>query len=259
MIALVEGADRQKTPNEIALTILLAGLTIIFLLAVVDPAAVRHLLGRRAERHRARRPAGVPDPDDDRRPAVGDRHRRHGPARAAQRAGDVRAARSRRPATCTTLLLDKTGTITYGSRQASEFIPVTGVTRGDLAEGALVSSLADETPEGRSIVELAVRDFGLTIVEDPDAVLVPFTAQTRMSGMDMTQRPRRSARAPPTRFVASSRPRAARSHSRCCRSSSRCRSDGATPLVVIDRSAAAATVAGPRRDPAEGHREAGHA
>ena len=89
MISLVEGADRQKTPNEIALSILLAGLTIIFLLAVVTLQPFAHLLGRRAVGHRARRPARVPHPDHDRRAAVGDRHRRDGPPGAAQRARDV--------------------------------------------------------------------------------------------------------------------------------------------------------------------------
>ena len=93
MIALVEGADRQKTPNEIALSILLAGLTIIFLLAVVTLQPFAIYSGAEQSDHRARRPAGVPDPDDDRRAAVGDRHRRHGPPRAAQRAGDVRPGR----------------------------------------------------------------------------------------------------------------------------------------------------------------------
>ncbi len=97
MIALVEGAERQKTPNEIALNILLAGLTIIFLLAVVTSAAVRHLLGRAADGVRAGLAAGLPDSDDDRRLAFGDRHRRHGPPGAAQRAGDVGTrGRSRR-------------------------------------------------------------------------------------------------------------------------------------------------------------------
>ena len=90
MIALVEGAERQKTPNEIALNILLAGLTIVFLLAVRHAAAVRDLLGRAAVAVRAGRAAGLPDPDDDRRPALGDRHRRHGPPGPAQRARDVR-------------------------------------------------------------------------------------------------------------------------------------------------------------------------
>jgi potassium-transporting ATPase ATP-binding subunit len=85
---------------------------------------------------------------------------------------------------CTTLLLDKTGTITFGSRQASEFIPVHGVEVQQLAEAASASSLTDETPEGRSIVGLASDSFGQVVRDDPRAVLVPFTAQTRMSGMD---------------------------------------------------------------------------
>ena len=89
MIALVEGADRQKTPNEIALSILLAGLTIIFLLAVVTLQPFAIYSGAEAVDHRAGRAAGLPDPHDHRRPAVGHRHRRHGPARAAQRAGHV--------------------------------------------------------------------------------------------------------------------------------------------------------------------------
>ena len=100
MIALVEGANRQKTPNEIALNILLAGLTIIFLLAVVTLQPFAIYSGADAVDHRAGRPARLPHPDHDRRPAVGHRHRRHGPAGAAQRAGHVAAGPSRRPATC---------------------------------------------------------------------------------------------------------------------------------------------------------------
>ena len=123
MIALVEGAERQKTPNEIALDILLAGLTIIFLLAVVTLQPFAIYSGAAQSIDRARRAARLPDPDDDRRAAVGDRHRRHGPARPAQRAGACPAARSRRPATCDALLLDKTGTITLGNRQATELHP----------------------------------------------------------------------------------------------------------------------------------------
>ena len=145
--------------------------------------------------------------------------------RAVEAAGDV-----------TTLLLDKTGTITYGSRQAAEFIPVHGVDERELAEAALVSSLADETPEGRSIVDLAVaRLRARRPIEDPDAVLVPFTAQTRMSGMDLSdgRLVRKGAADSVRRFVEAEGghvpARAA------ARSSSRCRSDGATPLVVIDR------------------------
>src|SRR5262249_8248453 len=93
--------------------------------------------------------------------------------RAVEAAGDVN-----------TLLLDKTGTITFGSRQASEFVPVIGVDVDELAEVAMLSSLADETPEGRSIVDFATREYGLVPPDAPEAVLVPFTAQTRMSGMD---------------------------------------------------------------------------
>ena len=127
MIALVEGAERQKTPNEIALNILLAGLTIIFLLAVVTLQPFADLLGRRAERDRARGPARLPDPDDDRRrssrrsasPGMDRLVRRNVLAlsgRAVEAAGD-----------CSTLLLDKTGTITLGNRQATEFLPLPGV------------------------------------------------------------------------------------------------------------------------------------
>ena len=93
--------------------------------------------------------------------------------RAVEAAGDVN-----------TLLLDKTGTITFGSRQAAEFVPMLGIDERDLAEAAMLSSLADETPEGRSIVAFASERYGLVPPAAPDAVLVPFTAQTRMSGMD---------------------------------------------------------------------------
>ena len=93
--------------------------------------------------------------------------------RAVEAAGDV-----------TTLLLDKTGTITFGARQAAELLPVHDVTERELAEAALASSLADETPEGRSIVEFAVATYGIVAPAARDAVMVPFTAQTRMSGMD---------------------------------------------------------------------------
>ena len=183
MIALVEGASRQKTPNEIALNILLAGLTIIFLLATVTLQPFAIYSGRRAGRHRPRRPAGVPDPHHDRRPAVGHRHRRHGPPGAAQRAGHVRPGRrgGRR-------LLDA------AARQDRHHHPrqppggrvparSPGSTRSELAEAAQLSSLADETPEGRSIVVLAKERFGLRERElSAHATLVPFTAQTRMSG-----------------------------------------------------------------------------
>ncbi len=185
MIALVEGADRQKTPNEIALSILLAGLTIIFMLAVVtlQPFAIYSGAEQTIIVLVALLVCLIPTTIGGLLSAIGiagmdrlvQRNVLAMSGRAVEAAGDV-----------TTLLLDKTGTITFGSRQAAEFIPVHDVTVGEVAEGALVSSLADETPEGRSIVELAIRDHGLTPMTTSDAVLVPFTAQTRMSGMDLS-------------------------------------------------------------------------
>ena len=183
MIALVEGAERQKTPNEIALNILLAGLTIVFLIAVVtlQPFAIY---------------SGAPQslfvlvallvcliPTTIGGSAVGDRDRRHGPPGAAQRAGDVgRAVEA--AGDVHTLLLDKTGTITLGNRQASEFIALPGITTPSLADAAQMASLPDETPEGRSIVVLAKEKYGLRGRElsPQHATFVPFTAQTRMSG-----------------------------------------------------------------------------
>ena len=154
MIALVEGADRQKTPNEIALSILLAGLTIIFLLAVVtlQPFAIYSGAEQSVIVLVALLVCLIPTTIGGLLSAIGiagmdrlvQRNVLAMSGRAVEAAGDV-----------TTLLLDKTGTITYGSRQAAEFIPVTGVDRARARRGALVSSLADETPEGRSIVDLA--------------------------------------------------------------------------------------------------------
>ena len=143
--------------------------------------------------------------------------------RAVEAAGDV-----------TTLLLDKTGTITFGSRQAAEFIPVHDVTEAEVAEGALVSSLADETPEGRSIVDLATGSFGLVPLDDPGATLVPFTAQTRMSGMDLTdgRSVRKGAADSVRRFVEEQGSAAPLELLPIVERVSR---DGATPLVVIDR------------------------
>ena len=143
--------------------------------------------------------------------------------RAVEAAGDV-----------TTLLLDKTGTITFGSRQAAEFIPVHDVTAAEVAEASLVSSLADETPEGRSIVELAVRDFGLTVLDDPGAVLVPFTAQTRMSGMDLSsgRTVRKGAADSVRRFVIAEGGQVPLELAPIVDQVS---NDGATPLAVIDR------------------------
>ena len=161
MIALVEGASRQKTPNEIALNILLASLTIVFLHGHRDAAALRHLLGRRAVADRARRAAGVPDPDHDRGAAVGDRHRRDGPARAAQRAGHVRpGGRGGRRRQHAAAGQDRHH---HPRQPAGRRVHrrSRGVDDGELADAAQLSSLADETPEGRSIVVLAKTAHGL--------------------------------------------------------------------------------------------------
>ncbi|WP_371407919.1 potassium-transporting ATPase subunit KdpB [Kribbella sp. NBC_00662] len=190
MIALVEGASRQKTPNEIALNILLASLTIVFLIATVTlptfanyahvdlnivilvallvcliPTTIGALLSA----------IGIAGMD-----RLVQRNVLAMSGRAVEAAGDVN-----------TLLLDKTGTITLGNRQAAEFIPVKGVTDTELADAAQLSSLADETPEGRSIVVLAKTGYGLRerhTGELPHATFVEFTAQTRMSGVDVDDR-----------------------------------------------------------------------
>ncbi|MER6912066.1 potassium-transporting ATPase subunit KdpB [Streptomyces sp. NPDC000594] len=188
MINLVEGAARQKTPNEIALNILLASLTIVFLLAVVTLKPFAVYAGADDETSMivltALLVCLIPTTIGALLSAIGiagmdrlvQRNVLAMSGRAVEAAGDV-----------STLLLDKTGTITHGNRQAAEFVPVPGVTVAELAEAAQLSSLADETPEGRSIVvlaqdryELRERDRG----EFADAVWVPFTAQTRMSGLD---------------------------------------------------------------------------
>ena len=183
MIALVEGADRQKTPNEIALNILLAGLTIIFLLAVVtlQPFAVYSNAEQKVIVLVALLVCLIPTTIGGLLSAIGiagmDRMVQRNvlamSGRAVEAAGDV-----------STLLLDKTGTITYGARQAAQLLPVHGATEQELAEAALVSSLADETPEGRSIVVLANEQYGVSVIAPANAELIPFTAQTRMSGID---------------------------------------------------------------------------
>jgi len=187
MIALVEGTSRQKTPNEIALNILLAGLTIIFLLATVtlQPFAMFADAEQSIIILVALLVCLIPTTIGGLLSAIGiagmDRLVRRNvlamSGRAVEAAGD-----------CQTLLLDKTGTITLGNRQATEFVPVNGVTEQELAEAAQLSSLADETPEGRSIVVLAKERYGLRERELVGATLVPFTAQTRMSGVDMDDR-----------------------------------------------------------------------
>ena len=183
MIALVEGASRQKTPNEIALNILLAGLTIIFLLAVVtlQPFADYSNATQTITVLVALLVCLIPTTIGALLSAIGiagmdrlvQRNVLAMSGRAVEAAGDV-----------STLLLDKTGTITYGNRMAAEFLPVGGTDERALAEVVLLSSLADETPEGRSIVSLAEERYGLEPRDMPGAELVPFTAQTRMSGIE---------------------------------------------------------------------------
>jgi K+-transporting ATPase ATPase B chain len=187
MIALVEGAERQKTPNEIALNILLAGLTIIFLLATVSlqPFAIYSNAQQPIVVLVALLVCLIPTTIGALLSAIGiagmDRLVQHNvlamSGRAVEAAGD-----------CSTLLLDKTGTITYGNRMAAEFLAVGGVDERELAEVVLLSSLADETPEGRSIVQLAEDSYGLTPHDLQGAELVPFTAQTRMSGIEWNGR-----------------------------------------------------------------------
>jgi K+-transporting ATPase ATPase B chain len=183
MIALVEGAARQKTPNEIALNILLAGLTIIFLLATVtlQPFAIYSHAEQSITVLVALLVCLIPTTIGALLSAIGiagmdrlvQRNVLAMSGRAVEAAGD-----------CNTLLLDKTGTITYGNRMASEFIAVGGVEEKTLAEVVLLASLADETPEGRSIVQLSETEYELRPRDLPGAELVPFTAQTRMSGIE---------------------------------------------------------------------------
>jgi K+-transporting ATPase ATPase B chain len=236
MIALVEGADRQKTPNEIALSILLAGLTIVFLLAVLtlQPFAIYSGAEQSVIVLVALLVCLIPTTIGGLLSSIGiagmDRMVQRNvlamSGRAVEAAGDV-----------TTLLLDKTGTITFGSRQAAEFIPVHDVDVADLAESAMTSSLADETPEGRSIVQLATDSFGLVPRDQPDAVLVPFTAQTRMSGMDLpnARSVRKGAADSVRRFVESEGVAVPLELGPIVEQVSR---DGATPLVVIDKAGA---------------------
>ncbi|MCG5484173.1 MAG: potassium-transporting ATPase subunit KdpB [Sinorhizobium meliloti] len=183
MIALIEGAQRQKTPNEIALSILLSGLTLIFLIAVVTlwglasySATVLSVTVLSALLVTL-----IPTTIGGLLSAIGiagmDRLVRFNviatSGRAVEAAGDV-----------DTLLLDKTGTITFGNRMASHFLPVAGVTVEELADAALLASLADETPEGRSIVALATGAFGRRAPEAGIDAVVPFAAETRLSGAD---------------------------------------------------------------------------
>ncbi|WAC07446.1 MAG: potassium-transporting ATPase subunit KdpB [Thermodesulfobacteriota bacterium] len=204
MIALVEGAKRRKTPNEVALTILLGALTIIFLLVVVSllPFDIysEKAAGMMKSHSSLTLPVLVallvclaPTTIGGLLSAIGisgmDRLIRHNvlavSGRAVEAAGDIDV-----------LLLDKTGTITLGNRMAMEFVPAPEVTEERLADAAQLASLADETPEGRSIVVLAKRDFGLRgrNIKELGARFVPFSAQTQMSGVDIPAMDGRSAR-----------------------------------------------------------------
>jgi K+-transporting ATPase ATPase B chain len=189
MIALVEGAERQKTPNELALSILLSGLTLIFLIAVVTLWGLANYSATALSVVVlvALLVTLIPTTIGGLLSAIGiagmDRLIRFNvvatSGRAVEAAGDV-----------DTLLLDKTGTITYGNRLATEFFTVPGVDDGRMAEAILLASLADETPEGRSIVALAKTEYG---VAEPDlslrpAKIIPFSAQTRLSGIDLDGR-----------------------------------------------------------------------
>jgi K+-transporting ATPase ATPase B chain len=240
MIALVEGAKRQKTPNEIALNILLAALTIIFLLAVVtlQPFAPSTRGGRRSVGDRAGRAAGLPDPDHDRRAAVGDRHRRHGPAGAAQRARHVRPrGRGRRRRRHAAARQDRHDHL--GNRQATEFIPVAGRDRSPSWPTRRSSvSLADETPRAArsSCWPSEVRPARARLRPPKAREFVPFTAQTRMSGVDLdgAAGPQGRGRRGDAKWVARERrrrppPLGERSSTRSAR--------GGTPLVVADGNA----------------------
>ncbi|HUA17873.1 MAG TPA: potassium-transporting ATPase subunit KdpB [Bryobacteraceae bacterium] len=195
MIALVEGAERQKTPNEVALNILIAGLTLIFLMAVVTLQPYAAFSVSQAKAGTVPSVAVlvsllvclIPTTIGGLLSAIGiagmDRVMQHNvlamSGKAVEAAGDVNS-----------LLLDKTGTITLGNRQAVEFLTINGVTAEELADAAQLSSLADETPEGRSVVVLAKEKYGLRgrHIPEHEANFIPFSAYTRMSGVDFEGR-----------------------------------------------------------------------
>ncbi len=238
MIALVEGAQRQKTPNEIALNILIAGLTLIFLLAVATLPPFAAFSVRAAGAGQvpsvvvlsALLVCLIPTTIGGLLSAIGiagmDRVMQHNvlamSGKAVEAAGDVN-----------TLLLDKTGTITLGNRQAVEFLPAPGVTEAELADAAQLSSLADETPEGRSIVVLAKERCGLRGRELPGAAhFIPFSAYTRMSGVDMGRRRlRKGATEAVAEFVRQEGGTVPEDAIEVSRGISR---SGGTPLVVAD-------------------------
>ena len=235
MIALVEGASRQKTPNEIALNILLAGLTIVFLLAVVtlQPFAIYSGAPQSIFVLISLLVCLIPTTIGGLLSAIGiagmDRLVQHNvlamSGRAVEAAGDVN-----------TLLLDKTGTITIGNRQAAEFIALKGVDEKQLAEAAQLSSLADETPEGRSIVALARERYGVAErTVDSTAEFIAFTAQTRMSGVNLDSRQiRKGAVDAIEKYTHGNAPQSAEELHSVVERIARA---GGTPLVVADNHA----------------------
>jgi K+-transporting ATPase ATPase B chain len=231
MIALVEGAERRKTPNEIALNILLAGLTITFLAAVATLRPYALYAGTPISQTVliALLVALIPTTIGALLSAIGiagmdrlvQRNVLAMSGRAVEAAGDVDV-----------LLLDKTGTITLGNRQADEFIPVPGVDERELAEVAQLASLADETPEGRSIVVLAKEQYGIRerALSEPEARFVPFTAATRMSGVDLNgNQIRKGAADSVKRFIAENGGRAPAELDAAVQGVAE---QGGTPLVV---------------------------
>ncbi|MFI6349272.1 potassium-transporting ATPase subunit KdpB [Streptomyces sp. NPDC050560] len=250
MIRLVEGASRQKTPNEIALNILLASLTVVFLLAVVTLKPFAVYAGADGQTSlvvlTALLVCLIPTTIGALLSAIGiagmDRLVQRGvlamSGRAVEAAGDV-----------STLLLDKTGTITLGNRRAAEFVPVRGADEAQLADAAQLSSLADETPEGRSVVVLAKERYGLRERgrgELDRATWVPFTAQTRMSGVDLAgdgaaRRVRKGAAAAVAAWVAERGGRVAADAEDIA---DRIARGGGTPLLVAVEDAAGARVLG---------------
>jgi K+-transporting ATPase ATPase B chain len=253
MVSLVESATRQKTPNEIALTILLSGLTIVFLLAVMtlQPFAIYSGGAVAVPILIALLVCLIPTTIGGLLSAIGiagmDRLIQHNviamSGRAVEAAGDVN-----------TLLLDKTGTITLGNRQAAEFIPVGGTSLQDLADAAQLSSLPDETPEGRSIVVLAKEKFGLrgrslaeggAIYDEQghrEAEFVPFSAATRMSGVNLRDRQiRKGAADAIARWVQESRGEVPTEITAIVQ---RIAHSGGTPLLVAERSGGRTRVLG---------------
>ncbi|GLK86286.1 potassium-transporting ATPase subunit KdpB [Ancylobacter defluvii] len=231
MIALIEGAKRQKTPNEIALSILLSGLTLIFLIAVVTLWGLAGYSGTvlSVTVLAALLVTLIPTTIGGLLSAIGiagmDRLVRFNviatSGRAVEAAGDV-----------DTLLLDKTGTITFGNRMATDFLPVPGVTEKALAEAALLASLSDETPEGRSIVALATGEYRVPApTAQPDAV-IPFAAETRLSGVDLgTRKLRKGAVDSALRFAGVEEARAPEAFRAAV---DRIARSGGTPLAVVE-------------------------